>query len=403
MRPDKKRELFTAVLGPILFAGSATAIMARNMSHGDQTSEVNLDGNVAWTGMSVLPPGTTGNFVVFDAPNAYATLARSINADGDVTGYFVSLTRSGSHGFVRHHNGAFAVFDAPDALYTEPHSINAGGEVAGRFIVGQFNAPGWVSHGFVRDRTGNIAVFDGPDALYTEAWSINDRGDVAGYFQDGQGYHGFVRDRDGNFTVIDPPNAVASLGTFVQSINNSGDVPGYFYQAGQGYRARGFVWDRRVVWSGVSVLPPGTNRNFTVFDVPNALGTYVLSINAREEVAGWFPDASPPYKERGFVRERDGDITIFDAPNSSNMRPASINARGEVAGWFADASQAYRERGFVRDSKGNITVFDAPNALYTEAWSINDRGDVAGWFNDPIHSKLRGFVRHRGPYENKQE
>jgi len=42
-----------------------------------------------------------GEFAVFDAPNALWTVTSSINARGDVTGYFLDASQGKQRGFVR--------------------------------------------------------------------------------------------------------------------------------------------------------------------------------------------------------------------------------------------------------------------------------------------------------------
>lgn len=368
-----------------------------DVSQGDQTPEFVLDASAVFGGMSVRPPGTTGSFTIFDAPNAIDTYANSINAGGDVAGVFYE--------------------------------------------------PGFKEHGFVRDRNGNFTVFDAPNASTTTPESMNDRGDVAGIFtESGFVQHGFVRDRDGNFAVIDPPNALLLEETVVPSINNSGDVTGYFYDTSQ-HRLRGFVWDRKVVWSGMSVTPPGTNESFTVFDAPNGTLTQPLGINNSGDVTGQFWDSSQGGKARGFVRDRKGNFTVFDAPNASVTLPQCINNSGDVTGQSFGSSPGslgqahgfvgnpkgdltvfdvpsavftrpqsinasgavtgvvtlagYSDHGFVRDRKGNIAVFDPPNSIATTAQGINARGEIAGYFYDTSQGrKPRGFVLHRGECKN---
>ncbi len=283
----------------------------------------------------------------------------------------------------------FTVFDAPGAGVTFPTSINASGDVTGWFkgaccINGL--GPGF-THGFVRDRDGSITVFDGaPNALFTQSISINDKGDVAGFFSDGIEERGFVRDRDGNISVFDPPNAT-SIQAF--SINASGDVTGSFSDASQGGKARGFVRDR--------------GGNITVFDVPNSTETGPCSINASGEVTGEFRDPNQGGEQRAFVRDQHGTITVFDGPNASQTASCSINDRGDVAGEFFDVLSVPPppvggtglQLGFVRDRDGNITAIDAPGAYFTVANSINDSGEVTGQFSDSSHLDGRGFVLDR--------
>lgn len=203
------------------------------------------DQNAVWSAVSLLPPGTTSDFVVFDAPNASATFPQSINILGEVAGWFYDVnTGARMHGFFRDRQGNITVFDAPNASNTQVLCMNDSGEV-----VGYVSGPS-LDGGFLRHQSGNITVFDGPNANHTEADSINDRGDVAGIFLE-PGYNltrGYVRSRQGDFTAFDIPNA---SGLFVQGINDRGDVAGTLTDSSQGNKWRGFV---------LSIEAPGRSR-----------------------------------------------------------------------------------------------------------------------------------------------
>jgi len=90
-----------------------------------------------------------GNFTVSDPPNAadFRTVSASINARGDITGYFNDVSQNLRQlGFVMDRNGNFAVFDAPNALWTVTSSINSRGDVTGYFL----DASQGKQRGFVR-------------------------------------------------------------------------------------------------------------------------------------------------------------------------------------------------------------------------------------------------------------
>jgi len=92
----------------------------------------------------MLPLGGTAaeqTYIVFDAPNATGTQPTSINANGEITGYFSELQFiednircTPCRGFVRNVQGIITVFDAPNASTTFPSSINERGQIAGQFF-----------------------------------------------------------------------------------------------------------------------------------------------------------------------------------------------------------------------------------------------------------------------------
>lgn len=229
-------------------------------------------------------------FTVFDAPNTNYTQIAKINDRGDVIGILIDSTQSNKvRGFVRDAKGSFTVFDAtPQATDTEPVDINARGDAAGPFVEAQANK----IRAFVRDKNGNTTVFDAPNASVTFSSGINARGDVAGKFADAWFRdHSFVRDPKGNIVAFDAPNGVPVSG-FGPVINARGDIAGSFYDESQGARQRGYVRD----WNG----------NFTIFDTPENTFPWVSGINAGGDVAAFLVDQRQGGQVRGFVRDKNG-------------------------------------------------------------------------------------------------
>src|SRR5262249_47991333 len=261
------------------------------------------------------------------------TVSSSINARGDVTGYF---SAGGSmHGFVRDTNGKITVFDAPGAVLTVSSSINQRGDVTGYFQ----DAIG-TNRGFVRDANGNFAVFEAPKAVLTVSSSINARADVTGYFNDVVFLRerGFVRDANGNYTVFDAPSATRTEST---DINARGDVTGTFFEGSRGHGLCG----KQMEISPFSIPP----NSIAIFNSS--------SIHDGGEVTGSFVPMSNPFRASGFVRDAAGNFSRFDAPNAAEpiqlgTNSLSINAQGYVTGYFNDMSQFFRRRSFVRDSSG---------------------------------------------------
>jgi len=77
-------------------------------------------------------------------------------------------------------------------------------------------------------------------------------------------------------------------------------------------------------------------QTYTIVDVPDAGGTWPVSINNGGDVAGYFcrnvGGYCSDYQARGFVREFNGNITAFDGI------PTSINDLGTVTGYFFDTT-----------------------------------------------------------------
>jgi probable HAF family extracellular repeat protein len=81
---------------------------------------------------------------------------------------------------------SFTILDVPGATYTEARSINASGQVTGYYSSSDYR-----SHGFVYSN-GTFTTLDVPEARGTNAASINASGQVAGYYYDATSVHGFI-------------------------------------------------------------------------------------------------------------------------------------------------------------------------------------------------------------------
>jgi hypothetical protein len=163
-------------------------------------------------------------------------------------------------------------------------------------------------------------------------------------------------------------------------------------------------------------------EQFTIFDVPDSVGTFPQSINVDSTITGFSVDAEGV--AHGFVRTAGGTIVSFDAND-----PVSIDKRGWTAGTFGnrgflrspngkvekfavarqvtgatainDGKQVIGDttdaggitHGFLRDVSGVITVFDAPGApQQTIPIGLNTLGTATGFFVDGTGAD-HGFVR----------
>ena len=92
---------------------------------------------------------SNGDFTAFDVPNAVFTIGEGINNDGTIVGVY-TLADGTLHGFVLKKGGAFTTVDVPDlngnAQQTEINSINANGEIVGFYVDSKENG---THHGFL--------------------------------------------------------------------------------------------------------------------------------------------------------------------------------------------------------------------------------------------------------------
>ena len=310
------------------------------------------DSNFACHGYVRKPDG---KYIAFDTPlgqHGVATCPRpsSINAAGVITGVEFDQTFGcsnwpdtaggcgGSHGFIRHPNGAIIVFDGPiDPSRanpgTDPFGINAHSAVVGRYWTADQSS---ASTSFLRSANGTLVTFDAPgtnNRATPGAVGINAAGAIAGNFNDSNySPHGYLRTPDGTFSIIDAPEAFN--GTRIAAINSRGELAGIFWV---GNTSHGYVRAR--------------DGAFTVFDVPGACAgcIQVVALNDKGTVAGTFltPATGGFFAQHGFLRTADGTITTFDVPGAVNVifgqvlpftGVSGINSSDAVVGSYQDAN-----------------------------------------------------------------
>ena len=310
------------------------------------------DSNFACHGYVRKPDG---KYIAFDTPlgqHGVATCPRpsSINAAGVITGVEFDQTFGcsnwpdtaggcgGSHGFIRHPNGAIIVFDGPiDPSRanpgTDPFGINAHSAVVGRYWTADQSS---ASTSFLRSANGTLVMFDAPgtnNRATPGAVGINAAGAIAGNFNDSNySPHGYLRTPDGTFSIIDAPEAFN--GTRIAAINSRGELAGIFWV---GNTSHGYVRAR--------------DGAFTVFDVPGACAgcIQVVALNDKGTVAGTFltPATGGFFAQHGFLRTADGTITTFDVPGAVNVifgqvlpftGVSGINSSDAVVGSYQDAN-----------------------------------------------------------------
>lgn len=173
--------------------------------------------------MSFDAPGAGGD--MFDGTQTYA-----INDGGAVTGVYSGVGVWGA--FVRSPKGPITTFNVPNSGSTTPQSINARGEIAGFYTDPGVSEP---VHGFIRALDGTFTTFDAPGAgtgnTATLVRSINDQGYVAGSYNDKRYVeHGFIRSPGGAIVSFNAPGATLKpdAGTYAFAINAMGQVAGFY-------------------------------------------------------------------------------------------------------------------------------------------------------------------------------
>jgi len=135
-------------------------------------------------------------------------------------------------------------------------------------------------------------------------------------------------------------------------------------------------------------LCAGAGAKIVAFQIPGAKKVWPVSINDKDQVAGYFSDAAG---EHGFLRQPDGTLATFDVPGAQNTVPAGISAAGVITGSYYPPKHG--AGGFVRAADGTITTFTVPGGPFTEDLGANSKGWSVGDYARNVHAELQAFFR----------
>jgi hypothetical protein len=350
------------------------------------------------TGVAALAQEpSTGGFKIFDVPGAgkqggQGTLALSINASGELTGYYID-DRYVSHGFVRSASGTITEFNVNGAgtkenQGTEPCCINDAGVISGSII-----DAGNTFHGFVFNDAGSETLYSAPKAgtgvrddlnLGTYGGAINNSNTVTGSYIDEKGVcHGFIRSSSGTMTTFEASGSGDGFfqGTIGNGINSAGTVVGYAANDSDAYE--GYVRSASGQIEPIQVKGAGTGEG---------QGTHVLNINDAGTLMGYYGSASAG---GAFVLTSAGHLTRFNCTGAFGTNAESVNSSGTVAGLYFD--HQFVSHGFTLEAGSTkCNVLNAPDAgaamgTGTFPQLINDSGEVVGYVVDS-NGVGHGFV-----------
>jgi probable HAF family extracellular repeat protein len=252
------------------------------------------------------------HYTKIDAPGSVSTIARGINARGEIVGTYIDADGN-AHGFLLR-KGEFTTIDTAVSNDTQgARAINARGDIIGNYV-GADN----VLRGYLLS-DGLIVPIDYPAASATLVAGVNNAGDITGLFEDQAGKERGFLFKDGVFHKIWVPD---SISTQVYGAQDNGRV-----LVGQALMRSGF--------HGFIRHEPG---QYERFHFPGGFGcTAARSINQRGDIVGGFAFAADECGGdtlHGFLL-RDGKFTQIDVPGSIVTQPLGINDDGVIVGRFA--------------------------------------------------------------------
>lgn len=245
----------------------------------------------------------------------------------------------------------FVSIDYPGAIFTTLQSITSSGTILGRYL----DEDGHL-HGFRLSKSTFTMVPDLQGAIESAPNRLNAQGTIVGtYRNEDNSEHAYVLSR-GTVTKIDFPDPSISLTGW--GISSRGDVVGVKFVEGDFLSGHGYRF---------------SHDAFTLFDVPDATGTFPTAIASNGSIVGTYLDDSGFH---GFLFA-GGQFSTIDFPNSTYDWVNDISSRGETVGTYWD--QAGVPHGFVYSS-GAFKSLDPPGSTSTQSLGINAQGDVVGTY-----------------------
>ena len=241
---------------------------------------------------------------------------------------------------------------------TLPQKLNDQG-----LVVGVAVDTAGVTRGFLRSRNNvysRLFVEPNDTGAFTEGRAVNNSRIICGEYLNGTDltFHGYFRVHAG-FSEFDLPDAT---NTIPLAINNAND------------------------FAGTAVLTDGSQPGFvslngsvTYVAVPDGVATLAYSLNASDQVVGYYLDAAG--LTHGYLRESDGTLTYpIDPPDSVGTVLFGNNDSNWVVGRWADAAGITHGLFFV--TPGEFVTYDYPGAAFTSLNGINRDGYICGRYVD---------------------
>ncbi len=275
-----------------------------------------------------------------NVPDAVATVARGINNNGEIVGYFkysncadydIKVPNCTTHGF-KYVNGTFVKLNVPNAVSTAILGVNDYGD-----LVGFYKKSDGSHHGFIWYHTNIVKTIDHAGTSFmTVPFGINKAGTVVGGLWSMSSTGVFPQGgwvwTNGVFSNMDPvkPGAAAPCCWSVNGIANSGVISGQLFQS-----------DFMMAW-----FKQTTDKDFFMkFPSGNTGGdTFGLGVNSKADIVGyggtggWLAKTIEANEASTEVGEPTISFVTVKYPNSQSTIPVGLNYARAVVGEYVDSS-----------------------------------------------------------------
>jgi uncharacterized membrane protein len=248
---------FTTIEAPDAFITYAKDINARNIV-GTVSDSKGLNGFLY----------ANGTFTHIIVPGAVQTHANGVNSAGHVVGISDDDFVGGKFEGFLYIDGTLSPIKVPEAYSTYANDINNAGHIVGSFMM--CGPTECLEHGFL-DVGGTFTTIDvsgvSGRVTFTRPTGINDAGHIVGQFEENGAFKSFL-DVDGTFTTIAVPIPGVEE-TFAEGINNAGMIVGYFHD-GKGNHGFVKIGDTYSIIDVPSAYPCAFNCDTKAFGINDA-------------------------------------------------------------------------------------------------------------------------------------
>lgn len=140
--------------------------------------------------------------------------------------------------------------------------------------------------------------------------------------------------------------------------------------------------------SNVKTITP----TFTTIDVPGAVETGVVGLNAAGVMAGFYSSDGEAIHSFSLV---SGNFSFFDYPGAYSTQATGINDAGLIVGFEGDAGNIH-DTGFLYDGT-TFTPIKVGQNTRTLVWGIDNAGDLAGGAGSA--NLTRALVQQSGTFK----
>lgn len=174
------------------------------------------------------------------------------------------------------------------------------------------------------------------------------------------------------------------------------DVPGAVFTRVLGLNAQGDVCGGTLLMGARVAFTASRQADFTdvqTFAYPGAVFTQCRGINPTRQMVGAYQTADLRF--HAFVKTGSEFISV-DVPGAKDTVASGIDPLGQIVGRFTDA--AGKIHGFFRARDESFLTIDVPGAVATEASGITLQGDITGVYTS-TDGRFHGFILSADGFE----